>query len=80
MTVTTASFFFPPLLHEYCSGVLNYSLTLAKGERDRPGEDAIVSRMIIAALSEAGGMGREEAMRVLSARLLPSENVSVNTA
>ncbi len=38
------------------AGVTTYNLKLAKGQRDRPGEEDVVSRLILRALAEACGI------------------------
>jgi hypothetical protein len=38
------------------AGVATYSLRLAKGRRDRAGEDAVVSRLVLRAVFEAAGL------------------------
>ena len=38
-------------------GVTTYNLKLAKGRRDRPGEEDVVSRIVLRALAEAFGIG-----------------------
>ena len=51
-----------------------YSLTMLKGERERPGEEAICATMVLNALAEAIGVGQR-----LPLALLESEQVIVET-
>ena len=51
-----------------------YSLTMLKGERDRPGEEAICAAMVLNALAEAIGLDER-----LQLALLDSERVVVAT-
>ncbi len=53
-------------------GVTTYSLVLAKGRRDRGGEETVVSRLVLAALARACGLAQE-----ISFGLVPDEQVYV---
>jgi nicotinic acid mononucleotide adenylyltransferase len=57
-----------------------YTVTLVKGARDRAGEEAVVSRLIIRALAEACGLGEPQTETTeagAGAGLLPGEAVTV---
>ena len=53
-------------------GGTTYTLVLAKGQRDRPGEEEVVSRLVLRALAEASGIQTD-----LSPGLLDSESLEV---
>ena len=57
------------------AGVYTYSLKLAKGRRDRDGEEDVVSRLVLAALARACGAEIE-----LPLGLLPEERLEVEHA
>ena len=48
------------------TGLTTYNLTLAKGERDRAGEEAVVSRLVLQALAGAAGVEQEFALGLLA--------------
>ena len=54
------------------AGVTLYDLKLAKGERDRPGEEEVVSRLVLRALAEACGIDGD-----LSLGLIDGEKLHV---
>ena len=56
------------------SGVTSYSLTLAKGQRDRPGEEDVVSRLVLSALAEACGVKPELPLGLLDTERLEVEH------
>ena len=57
------------------TGVDTYSLKLVKGLRDRPGEEEVVSRLVVGALARSCGVEVE-----LSLGLLPEEQLEVDHA
>ena len=55
-------------------GAVTYDLMLAKGSRDRAGEEEVVSRLVLHALAEACGVGSELTLGVLDAERLRVES------
>ena len=56
------------------AGVTTYDLKLAKGERDRPGEEDVVSRLVLGALAEACGVKQELSFGLLDAETLKMDH------
>ena len=56
-------------------GVVTYSLVLDKGRRDRPGEEDVVSRIVLCALAQANGIEPD-----LSPGLLETERLEIEAA
>jgi hypothetical protein len=58
------------------TGAGTYSLTLNKGKRDRVGEDALVSRILLLALCEAAGVANARDLLCPAGVLLEGEEIT----
>ena len=58
------------------SGVTTYALNLAKGQRDRPAEEEVVSRLVLRALAESCGVGLEIILPLLQSERLEVQRVN----